>query len=1217
MTMKRTVLGLLLCGAAMQAAITNVQVVGVTSTQAVISYTAPSGSSCTVEVSESSSYTPLVYDVDSSLFSGANSDARAGSVTNGTDRSVVIAKRSVELALDGKYRSRALASDTVHYYRITCGADTATGSFRTATIPVGLTWNDPVPANLPYLDPNDKTATAIWPLTGVKYRRAVGPRDIYEQSGPNAASTPPDATTWLNEGNVVANDAASATYSGSARDWMFIPFSLGNSQLYQGSGFVRDQQSVNWIQASLNASGAAAAAGDRTVEVCLTASGGAQCDSDTLTQALTTSLASYTLGSTTPLMASWFGNGVIRFDRNDMYAKTGGTVNTSGTAVTRLGGPVFSPLWRSGSRITINSVEYLIASVESEDALTLQSTAGTQSGVSWSATNFGVMIRKSSTSTDSISIQHVTISHENGANTTWPTSADSASVGCSTLTRTGPSGTGRLCVFDNGIYWMNDTTGASNYIMSGRFPARAGGDGWDAGYMTTFGYAVFSTTNADTFYTGATNAGGQTLILSIKYYGTAADVGPQALGTLMTECDAGYTNTPCVDITNVTPPSGGTLNSKVSAFHSDWSSWAYNANALKLVGGQCGYLILESRSVTGTNDVLGWLVVFNPATGNVIAASPSYKYWPLRWGVLHGFTPMDSCSYLTFPQTYFRGNASGSDSTAGYGPYRSQITSGALTTTGSACPARPSDSPIPVSEWPTGSNCVQVTVGGEPTDPTPASGESATLVNAAVRDVFCGVASISENCSTSILYSQKEFFRLLIKTGNTWDLQRHYGDGGSMLALAANSYLIAMPPSCKLNSIYPCSGAGAYWDFVSDPTGTGTGIYRDSSLGSGHGSSGAASQVASVIDSGCPTLDGRSNHCYATRAGSYPAVFSTSDTLGSNNPAFAAKLGLGEPNMVDGHPVAVSSMFGMDGRPLLGADGYTGSSASQATLVSGSLWKFTAAQLTLNRKRMPTVAVAGTTPLTDISSATTGDTIGTTSSDNWKYCVALAANECRTGSAVGDVYFNVPYLKNKYGYYPGAGSEGGYENSSVVITDNGAHTMGFTQFRVDVPDVQGRRGRVLVHFPSYQKLNIFGHPKPQRSGNLFLFPWATRWRQEMMVGVLPPWREDSSNRGTFTPLEVQAGTGISANRLVVAFGYNTNYNCTTRNEACYATATTISESAPFSFASELTTTSGPACSGGCTVVVPSIGGRVVYYRLYNNNSGTLTAVGPMRVAVVQ
>src|SRR5438105_3566716 len=58
--------------------------VSTTSRQAVLSYVAPDVTPCLVEVSPSSSYQPLVSDVDAVLYAGANLDSRSGSLGVGT-----------------------------------------------------------------------------------------------------------------------------------------------------------------------------------------------------------------------------------------------------------------------------------------------------------------------------------------------------------------------------------------------------------------------------------------------------------------------------------------------------------------------------------------------------------------------------------------------------------------------------------------------------------------------------------------------------------------------------------------------------------------------------------------------------------------------------------------------------------------------------------------------------------------------------------------------------------------------------------------------------------------------------------------------------------------------------------------------------------------------------------------------------------------------------
>ncbi len=135
------------------------------------------------------------------------------------------------------------------------------------------------------------------------------------------------------------------------------------------------------------------------------------------------------------------------------------------------------------------------------------------------------------------------------------------------------------------------------------------------------------------------------------------------------------------------------------------------------------------------------------------------------------------------------------------------------------------------------------------------------------------------------------------------------------------------------------------------------------------------------------------------------------NTVQNTNPAFNGITPALYGNNVQSHPAgpgwnapSTNSSYFLDGRPFNGGP-LSGSPSTPATPVSGSLWKFSGAQLLqLHRKLAATLATSGYKGLIDVSSPATGNIIGGTAADNYKYCVANVAGECVTGSAVGDVY---------------------------------------------------------------------------------------------------------------------------------------------------------------------------------------------------------------------
>src|SRR5271166_2963032 len=120
---------------------------GATATQAILTYTAPNSSACTLIVSTAAGLTPIVHDLDTTLFTGSNLDSRAGNPNNGTARVFVIGLRTAGLASDGNFYSRALQANTLHYYQVTCGSSVGSGQFLTGNANLGNSYTDLAPFN--------------------------------------------------------------------------------------------------------------------------------------------------------------------------------------------------------------------------------------------------------------------------------------------------------------------------------------------------------------------------------------------------------------------------------------------------------------------------------------------------------------------------------------------------------------------------------------------------------------------------------------------------------------------------------------------------------------------------------------------------------------------------------------------------------------------------------------------------------------------------------------------------------------------------------------------------------------------------------------------------------------------------------------------------------------------------------------------------------------
>jgi hypothetical protein len=92
-----------------------------------------------------------------------------------------------------------------------------------------------------------------------------------------------------------------------------------------------------------------------------------------------------------------------------------------------------------------------------------------------------------------------------------------------------------------------------------------------------------------------------------------------------------------------------------------------------------------------------------------------------------------------------------------------------------------------------------------------------------------------------------------------------------------------------------------------------------------------------------------------------------------------------------------------------------------------------------------------------------------------------------------------------------------------------------------------------------------------------------------------------------------------ANQAEIQFGYAENgppssFFCAYRQETCLTTIPSAHPTDPYSFASEPSLGPTP-CQSGCTINIPAIPSRTVYYRIVYLNSGQQLGSTPARAAM--
>lgn len=1239
-----------------------VQLSGITNTQAVLDYIAPDSSPCQVQVSSSPSFSPLAYDVDPNLFPGSNLDNRA-QLGNDMHRVFVIGARVAQIASDKKYYSRALQANTTYYFNLTCSNSGAhvSGSFITKTVALGNTFADPLPADptqpgeyaWPTLSMSDRTQQIIDPQTGVLIRRVSLPEDR-DLTTSNAAFSFVRTSGWSNGAAALSSDdgGQAATITGDSQSPLLLMpqnavTNYGYINSFSGT-HTNNSSTLNWFQVVLNAKTsnvncATSPGADCSIAVCLTIDG-VNCNPNgqTFVQSLTPTLTNYTFGTSGTAIDLWQNAGKRPFNGTEIAFRQG-SVNCDGSStVTWAGGDYFATFWTAGSVMTINGQDYPIQQVLTTQALQLSTACPSTNGqpLPYTATNFGVIVRKATSSQDTVSVEYVSANYQNGVFPYFDFTGEYDLCGIQTVT--GPTGNlGYNCsLYQNGpVYWVDGSTGESHLIAlnQGDFSSTY------TGACGLFDSIIFDPKSPDTWYCGGPYP------QKVQYFGNHSDPKSTTYPGYLEEqvnipqCNSSSspTNQPCLVFTGLTGST--TIGTLAQSFDSTFDPVAYGNPYLSHV--ENGLLVYRFwRSNYGS---LGWTVLFDPnatangqannagcvgngAPGCVVGAISSWKSPAARWCALKSNDPMNIPGWSALGSFGWGPPGSG---IPGMGPYLSTVNDGTSFSDVVGAPGGPSG---PGNCAPNGlgvtEGCTTVHVDGQPYTASPCNSSPSNCWG----EIETGAPGEIGNAQPGdfFMLSNFEVMRLIAidpDDSTKWTFQRAYN---SLTGTSGpNPQLVTF---CNANADPAnVNGSGEwYWNYTLDPHGldpASTTTITDPNGVNAHFFIQNGSMVNGyTLDPSCGT---GASVCYQNRLfTSIPEMVTEGPTsVQTTNPAFNGITPASYGNWVQSHSSgpgwnsasSPNAGFFLDGRPFNGgplSGSATANGSNPATPVTGSLWKFTAASIPqLHRKLNATFAFSGSKTLIDVSSPAQGNVISGSPADNYKYCVANVPGECISGSQVGDVYINAPYVAYPYCNYPSQASSMPDEYD-LCIGDNGMIYNSLTQMNGMVTDTTGASERMLSKGLSRARItDAFWHVHalPNTDWIYFKTSYAENVGDMVFALQLPPPTMDSVQRTQFEPTTVKTPTVPSGTATAyVEFGYGEygapgNLYCTSRAEVCAATNATssIDLNAPFFFGQTEAASIHPiACSSSCTVVIPTLPQHVVFYRfVYLDGAGAMLA----------
>jgi hypothetical protein len=268
-------------------------------------------------------------------------------------------------------------------------------------------------------------------------------------------------------------------------------------------------------------------------------------------------------------------------------------------------------------------------------------------------------------------------------------------------------------------------------------------------------------------------------------------------------------------------------------------------------------------------------------------------------------------------------------------------------------------------------------------------------------------------------------------------------------------------------------------------------------------------------------------------------------------------------------------------------------------------------------KRLGLAGFAGRYLVHDISSPTTGNTGDLPS---WSLCRAFQSNECVQGSSTGNLYMSLPKADLE-----STCASSQFTQAIPCIYQPAPWSGQSIQFRIDRTDFSGVTTRKFGY--------VHGHPgttyeysncRPTADGQFMFCPgyWLDGVRTEWLAYRIPSaYPGDSVNRTTFVPVPISYQGVPFASNVRARFGYLENggdlLRCTAYAQDCSTEIPSGAASDPFSFTNESVNRQSCVSGAVCTITIPSLANRVLYYVIDRlNTSGSVVTSSALQAVAV-